>query len=56
MSPVKLYPIVPTLFNAAFSSEGCCFKFGVEAEESIVNESLVLKTQTTEKVRLDLNR
>jgi hypothetical protein len=55
MSPVKLYPIVPTLFNAALT-EGCCFKFGVEAEESIVNEPLVLKTQTTEKVRLDLHR
>jgi hypothetical protein len=37
--------------------KGCFLKFAIEVgvEESIVNEPLVLKTQTTQKVRLDLN-
>jgi hypothetical protein len=56
-----------TLFTTLQSYKGCFFKFGGEVgvEELIVNELLVLttqifsncrlKTQTTQKVRLDLN-
>jgi hypothetical protein len=37
--------------------KGCFLKFSMEVgvEESIVNEPDVLKTPTTQKVRLDLN-
>jgi hypothetical protein len=64
---IQLRTFFIRLFTTLQSYKGCFFKFGGEVgvEELIVNEPLVLKTQifsncrlktqTTQKVRLDLN-